>query len=99
MNENLKIYNSVFSEAFGIQDLKLDGLKYQDILEWDSVGHMGLMASLEEAFKIEMEIDDIIDFSSYQKGKEILLKYKNFISKKYLIFCFFLLLLPVSKKL
>jgi acyl carrier protein len=40
------------------------------------VGHMGLMAALEEAFNIEMEIDDIIDFSSYQRGKEIFVKYK-----------------------
>ena len=75
MKENLLIYNSVFTEAFAIPLEKLDSLKYQDIMEWDSVGHMGLMASLEEAFKIEMEIDDIIDFSSYQKGKEILSKY------------------------
>jgi acyl carrier protein len=75
MNENLKTYNSVFTETFAIPTEKLDDLKYQDILEWDSVGHMGLMASLEESFNIEMEIDDIIDFSSYQKGKEILSKY------------------------
>ena len=75
MKESLLIYNSVFTEAFAIPLEKLDSLKYQDIMEWDSVGHMGLMASLEEAFKIEMEIDDIIDFSSYQKGKEILSKY------------------------
>jgi acyl carrier protein len=75
MKENLLIYNDVFTEVFAIPLEKLDSLKYQDILEWDSVGHMGLMASLEEAFKIEMEIDDIIDFSSYEKGKEILSKY------------------------
>jgi acyl carrier protein len=75
MNENLKTYNSVFTEAFAIPIEKLDGLKYQDIPEWDSVGHMGLMSALEEAFSIEMDIDDIIDFSSYEKGKEILAKY------------------------
>ena len=75
MNEKLKIYNSVFKETFDIEDSKLLDLKYQDIIEWDSVGHMGLMASLEDAFKIEMEIDDIIDFSSYKKGMEILSKY------------------------
>lgn len=75
MKENLLIYNVVFTEAFAVSFEELDSLKYQDILEWDSVGHMGLMASLEEAFKIEMEIDDIIDFSSYQKGKDILSKY------------------------
>jgi acyl carrier protein len=59
-----------------ITEDQLENLKYQDIIQWDSVGHMGLMASLEEAFKIEMEIDDIIDFSSYKKGKEIMEKYK-----------------------
>ena len=75
MNENLKIYNSAFVESFGIPESQLSVLKYQDIIEWDSVGHMGLMANLEEVFKIEMEIDDIIDFSSYNKGKEILSKY------------------------
>ena len=79
MNENLFIYNSVFTEAFGISETQLQSLKYQDIIEWDSVGHMGLMASLEEAFNIEMEIDDIIDFSSYSKGNEILSKYKLFL--------------------
>jgi acyl carrier protein len=72
---NLTIYNNVFKESFAIDDQKLIGLKYQDIPEWDSVGHMGLMSSLEEAFNIEMEIDDIIEFSSYEKGKEILEKY------------------------
>jgi acyl carrier protein len=75
MENNLVVYNSAFMESFGINESQLTELKYQDIVEWDSVGHMGLMSSLEEAFKIEMEIDDIIDFSSYKKGKEILSKY------------------------
>jgi acyl carrier protein len=75
MNNNLLTYDSVFLDSFGINQELLNDLKYQDIPEWDSVGHMGLMGSLEEAFKIEMEIDDIIDFSSYKKGKDILVKY------------------------
>jgi len=75
MENNLIAYNMAFIESFGITESKLDGLKYQDIEEWDSVGHMGLMTSLEDAFNIEMDIDDIIDFSSYKKGKEILSKY------------------------
>jgi len=36
---------------------------------------MGLIAELEELFDISMEMDDIIDFSSFEKGKEILKKY------------------------
>ena len=49
-----------------------EGLEYQGIPEWDSVGHMGLVAALEDAFDIMMDTDDIIDFSSYNKGIEIL---------------------------
>jgi len=37
---------------------------------------MSLIGNLEEAFKISMETDDIIDLSSYNKGLEILKKYK-----------------------
>lgn len=74
--ENLKKYKNAFIEAFQIKESQLDGLKYQDVEEWDSVGHMGLMSDLEEAFDIEMDIDDIIDFSSFEKGMEILGKYK-----------------------
>jgi acyl carrier protein len=81
MDKNLIVYNSAFMQSFGISESQLSELKYQDIVEWDSVGHMGLMASLEEAFKIEMEIDDIIDFSSYKKGKEILSKYNILINE------------------
>jgi acyl carrier protein len=72
---NLEIYNKVFIDSLGTTEDNLFNLKYQDIMEWDSVGHMGLMSALEEAFSIEMDIDDIIDFSSYEKGKEILAKY------------------------
>jgi acyl carrier protein len=76
MENILEIYRRNFIDSFGINESGLEQLKYQDIPEWDSVGHMGLMNSLEESFGIELEIDDIIDFSSYQKGIEILKKYK-----------------------
>lgn len=68
-------YNEAFKESLMVTDDDLASLKYQSIEEWDSVGHMGLMAALEDAFNIEMEIDDIIDFSSYEVGKKVLLKY------------------------
>ena len=55
-----------------------ENMKYNDIPEWDSIGHMTLMSGLEEAFNISMETDDIIEFSSFNKGKEILKKYKVF---------------------
>ncbi len=72
---NLEKYDNAFCSVFGIEPDKLEGLSYQQIAMWDSVGHMSLIAELEDAFDILMETDDIIDFSSYEKGKEILKKY------------------------
>ena len=71
---NLEKYNNAFIEIFGIAEDQLSGLKYQDITAWDSVGHMSLIAALEDAFDIMMDTDDIIDLSSYEKGMEILAK-------------------------
>ena len=73
---NLEKYNAAFCETLSIDESKLNGLKYQAIPEWDSVGHMTLVAAIEDAFDIMMETDDIIDLSSYEKGKEILKKYE-----------------------
>ena len=71
---NLEKYESTFVECFGVDKEQLEDFKYQ-YMDWDSVGHMTLMAALEEAFDIMLDTDDIIDFSSFKKGKEILEKY------------------------
>lgn len=72
---NLETYNNVFKETFNVNEDQLNGLEYLGVTEWDSLGHMNLIACLEEAFDIMMDTDDIIDFNSYEKGKEILAKY------------------------
>ena len=70
-------YKEIFMNSLSIKDQnKVESLKYNEIDEWDSIGHMSLMSALEEEFKISLETDDIIDFSSYKKGIEILKKYK-----------------------
>jgi len=71
---NLEKYTQVFVDTFGVTAEEAVGLQYQDIDAWDSVGHMGLISALEDAFDIMMDTDDIIDFSSFEKGKEILSK-------------------------
>ncbi len=71
MNNNEK-YIKAFTDAFDVSAEEAPSLKYQGIDAWDSVGHMGLIAQLEETFGIMMETDDIIDLSSFEKGKEIL---------------------------
>jgi acyl carrier protein len=73
---NLEKYNKAFIETFSIEEKELKDLKYQGVQGWDSVGHMLLIAGLEDAFDIMFDTDDIINFSSFEKGKEILKKYK-----------------------
>ena len=73
---NLEKYNDAFINALQVEESELAGLEYQSVSGWDSVGHMQLVAELEDAFDIMMDTDDIIDLSSYEKGKEIMKKYE-----------------------
>ena len=73
---NLEKYRNAFVEGLDVEEDKItDSLEYEGIPEWDSVGHMSLVACIEEAFDIMMETEDIIDFNSFQKGIELLKKY------------------------
>lgn len=72
---NTEKYTKVFTDLFQKGEEEVKKLHYQDIVEWDSVGHMSLISALEDAFDIMMETDDIIDFESYEKGIGILEKY------------------------
>ena len=72
---NLEKYTKIFTESFEVDAEKAKKLKYQDVEAWDSIGHMDLIASLEDEFDIMMEADDIIDFNSFEKGIEIMTKY------------------------
>lgn len=69
---NLEKYLNIFVEVFEIKPEEATALKYQETQSWDSVGHMNLISALENAFDIMMDTEDIIDFSSFEKGKEIL---------------------------
>lgn len=69
-------YDAIFIEVFEIKQSDLtDDLEYQSIPSWDSVGHMSLMAELEDGFDIMLEMDDIVDFGSYKTGIETMKKY------------------------
>ena len=59
---NLEKYRNAFVEGLDVEEDKItDSLEYEGIPEWDSVGHMSLVACIEEAFDIMMETEDIID--------------------------------------
>lgn len=73
---NREKYDQIYITIFSISQNDLGKeLKYNSIPAWDSIGHMSLIAELEEEFDVMLEMDDIIDFSSYNKGLETLQKY------------------------
>ena len=78
---NKQKYKDIFIKSLVIESKKFnENIKYNEITEWDSIGHMTLMSELEEGFSITMETDDIIEFSSFKKGMSILKKYNVEIS-------------------
>jgi acyl carrier protein len=73
---NMNKLQTAFIEALGIEeDLVVDSLKYQSIPQWDSISHMVLISEIEDVFDIEIDTDDVIDMSSFEKAKEIVLKH------------------------
>ena len=73
---NKQKYKDIFIKSLAMDGKKFnENVKYNEITEWDSIGLMTLMSELEEGFNITIETDDIVDFSSFKKGFEILEKY------------------------
>ena len=71
---NLELYEQTFIQVFSLDALP-EKLKRGEISAWDSIGHMHLIDALENAFDVMLNAEDIFDFRSFEKGKEILKKY------------------------
>ena len=65
--------SGIFEKVFGVEpgDFSLD-LVPEDVLRWDSLGHMSLVMELEDAFGVHFEVDEITEMSSGRKVVEIL---------------------------
>ncbi len=78
MMSNLKIYNDVLKKVLEVEEEQLEGVKYQAVPKWDSIGNIDLISELEGAFNIVIDDEDIIGFCDYISGKEMLNKYGVF---------------------
>ena len=75
MSDNDRVIET-FSRVLGLQAERItDDLRYATIPEWDSIAHMSVIAALEYAFGIMIDMDDVIDMSSVGKAREIIAKY------------------------
>jgi acyl carrier protein len=64
-DEVLTKVQEVFGELFGIEPCAVSlQTKAIDIPEWDSVGHLSLCGALEEAFEIQLAVNDMAEMNS-----------------------------------
>jgi acyl carrier protein len=62
----------VFVEALELDEgANVEGLKYRDIEAWDSVGHMALVAAIEDEFDVQFDTDQVIDMSSFNVAADM----------------------------
>lgn len=76
LSENELKLRQAFAKGLNLAEANVEeNLKYGNTKGWDSVAHMSLIASLDSTFDVMLEIDDVLDLSSYEKAREILAKY------------------------
>ena len=69
--------SNVFNETFGIKEFKLN-ITMEEVPEWDSLKHIQLLSSIEEAFGIEIQFEDALEMISV---KSIISKINEYIAK------------------
>ncbi len=65
--------HTVFVDALDLPaDVDVENLKYRDIPQWDSLGHMTLVAAIEDEFAVQLETEQVIDLSSFKVAVDLL---------------------------
>lgn len=72
---NIEIYKNCFVEGLELNVEDVENASMESVESWDSIGQMSLIALIEDAFGIELEPDEIMEFTSYPSGVEILKKH------------------------
>jgi acyl carrier protein len=67
-NEILTKVREVFKTSFNIDPEKVTAeTKASDIPGWDSMGHLSLASNLEQAFKISLDVDDMMEMENVRE--------------------------------
>lgn len=74
---NLEKLNAIFCEVFSVEESALNSEFDKNSVEgWDSVRQLSLTSSVEDEFDIMLDAEDILEFTSYDNAKAILVKYE-----------------------
>ncbi|TNC27488.1 acyl carrier protein [Amycolatopsis alkalitolerans] len=53
------------------EDADVEKLEYRGIEAWDSVGHITLVAAIEDEFEVQLDTDQVLDLSSYKAALDL----------------------------
>ncbi len=71
-----KRVEKVFREVFQLDSDSLsDGMGPDDILTWDSMGHVTLVAALEQEFDMSFEMEEILEIRVVGDAKKTISKH------------------------
>ncbi|MEO3776407.1 acyl carrier protein [Micromonospora sp. B11E3] len=64
---------TVFVDALELPEgTDVESLTYRGIEQWDSLGHMTLVAAIEDEFDVQLETEQVIDMSSFKVALDML---------------------------
>ena len=69
---NIEKLKNAFVEGLEIPVEEVENATMDGVEKWDSIGQMSLVAIIEDAFGIEFEPDEVMRFTSFEAGKNIL---------------------------
>lgn len=69
---NIEKLKEAFVEGLEIPMEEVESATMESVDKWDSIGQMSLVAIIEDAFEIEFEPDEVMQFTSFEAGKNIL---------------------------
>lgn len=73
---NLEKLNKIFCEVFSVEESALNNeFDKCNVESWDSVRQLSLTSSIEDEFDIMLDVEDILEFTSYDNAKKVLVKY------------------------
>jgi acyl carrier protein len=58
-------------------EVEVETLAYGGHPHWDSVGHMALVAEIEDTFEVTLQTSDVRELSSYPEAVELLTRLED----------------------
>jgi len=69
----MQSFIALFQKQFALETGEYsDSLTPDDVMLWDSLGHMSLVAEIEDEYGVEFEVDEITEMTTAGKIRELL---------------------------